>query len=95
MNETFEPYGPMMIRNGFLRNCGGEWINLAIIKGLEILERDSYTRKWSIFIVDKDEFCLGTLCTLDKKVGAQSYLDHLLKGGVIRFPRGIPVMAAN
>lgn len=98
-DETFELYGPMMIKNGFLRDSDGSWINIIITKGLGIRELEAGPNKgdWGIYAIDSDEaygFCFSFLNFNEKSV-AQEVLDHLMKGGVVRFPGNIPVLCAN
>ncbi len=96
-DATFEFYGPMMIRNGFLRDSDGSWINIILTKGLGIRELEAGPHKgdWGIYAIDSDEaygFVFSFL-NFKEKDEAQQFLDHLMNGGIIRLPGNIPVMA--
>ena len=93
--ENYEMYGPIMIRNGFLRDSEGVWTNLEHIRGLSIRKMDigKNPENWGIFFIEKDGTQNSSFLSDKNRHVAQQYLDHIINGGVIRYEDKIPVMA--
>lgn len=98
-DHLFEMYGPIMIRNGFLRDSEGYWRNLSMAKMLTLRKLEMGPKKgnWGIFF-EESEIDSGfhfSFLNCKERYEAQQFLDHLLNGGVIRFEDKIPVMTGN
>ena len=91
---AYEMYGPIMIRNGFLRDSEGNWTTISGIQRLEIhqLKIGGDQGNWGIFIIDNNRPTFSFFNCKERNV-AQQYLDHIINGGVIRYEDKIPIMA--
>lgn len=89
-----EGYGPIMIRNGFLRDSCGSWTNLLTIKYFVIKEIEDGVFKgmWSLYVYSDEGYKSGSFLRMDNKNDAQKALDHILENGVIRFENKKPIL---